>query len=67
MGTESIMYVLVGTWWMAGTVYLERCPEADSGGNKPLESSQVRSLLLHARSGDVETVHDDMKRKEIEG
>ena len=30
MGAESIIYVLVGTWWIAGTVYLFVDPEADS-------------------------------------
>jgi hypothetical protein len=36
MGTESIMNVLVGTCWIAGTVYLDLFPEADSPGTRPL-------------------------------
>jgi len=30
------MYVLVGTCWMAGTVYWYLDPEADSAGTRPL-------------------------------
>ena len=36
MGTESIMYVLVGTCWIAGTVYLFLDPGEDSLGIRPL-------------------------------
>jgi hypothetical protein len=38
MEAESIIYVLVGTCWMAGTVYLGLDVEVDSLGNIPLET-----------------------------
>jgi hypothetical protein len=60
------MYVLVGTCWIVGTVYLYLCPEADSPGTRPLGKFQVRRLL-HARSEGFEAVHWDTKRKKREG
>jgi hypothetical protein len=36
MGTESIMYMLVGTWWIVGTVYFDLSPVEDMLGTKPL-------------------------------
>lgn len=33
---ESIMYVFVGMWWMAGTVYLDCEPVAVLPGFRPL-------------------------------
>lgn len=39
MGTESIMNVLVGTCWIAGTVYLDGEPDADMGGTRPLREA----------------------------
>ena len=41
MGIESIMYVLVGTWWIAGTVYFE----ADLLRTRPLDGFQVRRFV----------------------
>ena len=45
MGTESIMYVLVGTCWIAGTVYFE----ADSPGTRPLGSSGQKTFFASDR------------------
>ena len=47
MVADSIMYLLVGTWWMAGTVYLFFCPEADLPGSKPLGVFRSEGYLAH--------------------
>ena len=36
MGDESMIFVLEGKWWIAGTVYLTGTPKGDSGGGNPL-------------------------------
>lgn len=49
MGTESIIYVLVGICWIAGTVYLYLFPEPDSPGIKPLGSIRSEDFMYNQR------------------
>jgi hypothetical protein len=50
MRTESIVYVLLGTCWIDGTVYLDLDPEADSPGTRPLGISGQKTSS-HAIEG----------------
>ena len=43
------MYVLVGTCWIAGTVYLYLCPEADSLGTRPLGNFRSEDFFTRDR------------------
>lgn len=43
MGIESMMLVLVGMWWIAGTVYF---PFAASLGVRPLSDVRLDRLIL---------------------
>lgn len=54
------MYVLVGTYWIAGTVYLDIDPEGDSGGSTPLPKLMLGDFF--ARTAElIEAVCGDIK------
>jgi hypothetical protein len=48
------MYVFVGTWWIAGTVYLDLSPVEDTPGTRPLGNvmSEI-GLLPHDERGSI--------------
>ncbi len=58
MAPESMMYVSVGTCWIAGTVYLGLDPEAEGLGTRPLGG---------VGSEDFAVVRGGMKRRGREG
>lgn len=53
MGVESIMYVLVGTCWIVGTVYLSLDPGADSLGVRLLGKISLERFLYAQLEGFV--------------
>jgi hypothetical protein len=70
------MYVLVGTWWIAGTVYLDLAPAAVVPGTKPLEDCRSEYFLTREEkvrrlSGGIQKGRREGKRsgrtKSIEG
>ena len=61
MGAESIMYVLVGTCLMAGTVYLYLVPDAVSSGTRPLDDFRLEDF--QACHSSFEASYGGMKRE----
>lgn len=54
------MYVLVGTCWIVGTVYLDTDPEGDSGGSTPLPKLMLDDFI--ARTAElIEAVRGGVK------